>query len=1477
MSSKSNSEKKSDSSNSKNDSNSSGNKITTYFSVLRPEGRAKMCATKTGDSKQKEILQKLKSKDTMTLRTKSEDDKSAAIESISKIDSPLPSSKEKLRGNISVSSALKTPLSQVLRKSIEASESKKELEKTQSIKEEQPSESATSSIADEEQTEKKEAVSVDKTSEVPKISRKAKKSFADTDSVMALRRSQKSQDPSQTVTSSLRSHAKRNQDGAGNTSTTVKRRVTVSEPSEVFSVKNSSNKNFMQSSSSNPAAASLSPTEEKEQSSSNQSSISSGKLKKNRKRHFRGGTYGLFLSKKKKKSLAKKSQEESKDDECSLAGTENSSYLDSDDGNSLMSEDLYTPSEKSLADEEPNPESRNSPMFPAAEPKVDVSTGSNPLPNNEQEQPEVQKEAEVMESVEDQVNIDDNKDDIVLSENEVNPSVCPTAIDEISQNATDMTEQVEDMQWEQDKKFSPSSDNNFPSEALKAPQYDDISNESFSNSASFPFKQSPTENNEDKVCEEPLSEKLDEKMDDEAKEELISEDRDATETTQIADTEEQSFSNIFENEENSNLEQEQITAEKNSILDSSGQEQDNESIAASMPTSGDEHDTENRNSDVELKDRGDAGDSSSTIATCVKSRQRIKRRFTDDIVDTDVGLLSLNSSMAPPRKVPPKPDPPKDVIQTFVSVTHSEAKKGPVTKIECIYNSHQDPVKSCTCEGETYEANLGNEEEGVFCQAVDSIDDKLVGCTNPVVTPRLVRSSVKIPFTIMCEMHLWRLKHHHSCPYCGLFCSQGHFMQCTSSKGRQKVIHLYHEQCQPKEEGILPFCLHCGTSSGMKRVQLEMHMASPPAFYMSQLPASLPIPPVAKAKMSFSPSELLTKEEEEDITNSAYKIEDTGKVLSSVGLSSGPEKDELERLLQVFKEEKIVPHRYSSEDFYIAAAEGDILKVLNILAQGIDPNLKFDNHEKETALHAAAAAGHTSIVHLLIQAGAVNDAINEKIYTPLMLAVENNHKDVVFYLIKSGACADFKGENGMSSFHISAKNGSLEILKMLMSSRFVDVNAQDDGGWTPIVWASEHNHYDVVKYLLKRGANPNIKDNEGNTGLHWSAFGGSVDICYLYLDFGCDINAVNERGDTPLHIAARQDSLPCVTLFLSRGADVQIKNKTDQIPAECVIDKNSDTYLSLSLNMLLKKISGKYQHKAEKILHRDISRGKEQIAIQCVNDVDDEPPPLDFLYVTENCETTPMNIDRTITSLQSCHCEDDCSTASCTCASISYQCWYDKEGLLLPNFNLADPPMLFECNRACSCWSLNCRNRVLQNGMTCRLQLIRTKGKGWGVRTLKDIPKGTFICEYVGEMISDSAADKRADDSYLFDLDNRDGETYCLDARYYGNISRFINHLCEPNLVPVKVYVDHQDLNFPRIAFFSSRDIKQYEELGFDYCEKFWVIKYKYFTCDCGSPKCKYSKDTIHNTLANYYRRVREEQMEEAAQQPVAPEVVPFP
>lgn len=48
----------------------------------------------------------------------------------------------------------------------------------------------------------------------------------------------------------------------------------------------------------------------------------------------------------------------------------------------------------------------------------------------------------------------------------------------------------------------------------------------------------------------------------------------------------------------------------------------------------------------------------------------------------------------------------------------------------------------------------------------------------------------------------------------------------------------------------------------------------------------------------------------------------------------------------------------------------------------------------------------------------------------------------------------------------------------------------------------------------------------------------------------------------------------------------------------------------------------------------------------------------------------------------------------------------------------------------------------------------------------------------------------------------------------------------------------------------------------FDYGEKFWMIKWKHFTCACKSAKCKYSSETIKNTLADYKLRYPDETME---------------
>lgn len=171
---------------------------------------------------------------------------------------------------------------------------------------------------------------------------------------------------------------------------------------------------------------------------------------------------------------------------------------------------------------------------------------------------------------------------------------------------------------------------------------------------------------------------------------------------------------------------------------------------------------------------------------------------------------------------------------------------------------------------------------------------------------------------------------------------------------------------------------------------------------------------------------------------------------------------------------------------------------------------------------------------------------------------------------------------------------------------------------------------------------------------------------------------------------------------------------------------------------------------------------------------------------------------------------------------------------------------------------------MAQKGIQLQLQVFKTIYKGWGLRTLEDIKKFTFVCEYAGELISIQEAKRRAQElthetgNYLIVLREHSSKDQVLrthvDARFYGNASRFINHSCSPNLVMVPVRVDSI---VPRLALFAARNIEAGEELSFDYSGEFniWPAykmdkKHQFLealqdfgkepkSCCCGSQNCK--------------------------------------
>lgn len=743
-------------------------------------------------------------------------------------------------------------------------------------------------------------------------------------------------------------------------------------------------------------------------------------------------------------------------------------------------------------------------------------------------------------------------------------------------------------------------------------------------------------------------------------------------------------------------------------------------------------------------------------------------------------------------------------------------------------------IPLCSCRMETPKEDELMEKAGDRCMAIESSDQELSRCVREVVKHEVMRPSNKVRHLVLCEDHRGKMVKHQCCPGCGYFCTAGTFMECQPETS---ISHRFHKACATQVNNA-SYCPHCGEDVS-KAIEVTIAKADTTSTvstiaYEPEIEALAEGQADTTTESDVSAQKAVEESKTETTPPQTCETAEPPNAGKSPILSQGHVKETLESALLALDSEKPKKLRFHPKQLYFSARQGELQKVLMMLVDGIDPNYKMEQHAKRTPLHASAEMGHTDICHMLVQAGANLDNCSEDQRTPLMDAAENNHLESVRYLVRAGALLDPKDSEGSTCLHLASKKGHFDVVKYLLSNEHMDVNCQDDGGWTPMIWATEYKHLELVKLLLSCGADVNIRDNEENICLHWAAFAGSVEIAGILLDSKCDLRAVNIHGDSPLHIAARENRYECVTLFLAHGAEVSLRNREGETPVECC-SPSSEVWAAL------KKSSNPSERPKteETVLNRDISRGYENIPIPCINGEDSEPCPINYKYVSQNCVTSPLNVDRNITHLQYCVCIDDCSSGNCMCSQLSMRCWYDKSGRLLPEFNMVEPPLIFECNHACSCWR-NCRNRVVQNGLKIRLQLFRTKNKGWGVRSLQDIPAGTFVCEYVGELISDSEADVREDDTFLFDLDNKDGEVYCIDARFYGNISRFINHLCEPNLLPVRVFMSHQDLRFPRIALFSSRQICSGEEIGFDYGDRFWDIKGKLFSCRCGSPKCKH-------------------------------------
>ena len=114
----------------------------------------------------------------------------------------------------------------------------------------------------------------------------------------------------------------------------------------------------------------------------------------------------------------------------------------------------------------------------------------------------------------------------------------------------------------------------------------------------------------------------------------------------------------------------------------------------------------------------------------------------------------------------------------------------------------------------------------------------------------------------------------------------------------------------------------------------------------------------------------------------------------------------------------------------LAAGRGDAEAVAWILQAGADVEAAA-GERRETALHRAAAAGHTKIVETLLSAGARADHANADGECALFLAARGGHLDTVRRLVRSGADLERETRHGETALDAARTAGHSEVARLL--------------------------------------------------------------------------------------------------------------------------------------------------------------------------------------------------------------------------------------------------------------------------------------------------------------------------------------------------------------------------------------------------------------------------------------------------------------
>jgi hypothetical protein len=146
-------------------------------------------------------------------------------------------------------------------------------------------------------------------------------------------------------------------------------------------------------------------------------------------------------------------------------------------------------------------------------------------------------------------------------------------------------------------------------------------------------------------------------------------------------------------------------------------------------------------------------------------------------------------------------------------------------------------------------------------------------------------------------------------------------------------------------------------------------------------------------------------------------------------------------------------------------------------------------------IESAATSGQEKTLFLFDQWAGTSIVLQQWVYIArLCAAAKEGNAKILLQLVELGTPPDKKDIWGTTPLWHAASKGHIDVVRVLLGTNAVDVNAESVSQRTPLFWSAASGHVEIVKLLLGHGAQQDYTDTDGRSPLAIANYHGRAEV-----------------------------------------------------------------------------------------------------------------------------------------------------------------------------------------------------------------------------------------------------------------------------------------------------------------------------------------------------------------------------------------------